>query len=196
MGTYNVIDAAIRNGVRKVIFASSETAYGICFADGERKPDYIPIDEDHPTIPEDSYAMTKVVNEVTARSFQQRSGIDIYGLRINQVIEPHEYDEMFPAFMSNPSLRRRNFFAYIDARDLAQMVEKCLETDGLGYEVFNVSNDNTSVSIPNTEIISQFYQGVEVRKNLSDNETFFSNAKAKSMVGFKPQHDWRTHLKA
>ena len=196
MGTYNVIDAAIRNGVRKVIFASSETAYGICFADGERKPDYIPIDEDHPTIPEDSYAMSKVVNEVTARSFQQRSGIDIYGLRINQVIEPHEYEEMFPAFMSNPGLRRRNFFAYIDARDLAQMVEKCLETDGLGYEVFNVSNDNTSVSIPNTEIISQFYQGVEVRKNLSDNETFFSNAKAKSMVGFMPQHDWRTHLKA
>ena len=51
VGTYNVIDAAIKMGIKKVIFASSETAYGICFADGERKPDYLPIDEEHPTVP-------------------------------------------------------------------------------------------------------------------------------------------------
>ena len=89
MGTYNVVDAAIRMGVKKIIFASSETTYGICFADGERKPNYLPIDEEHPTVPEDSYAMSKVVNEVTAKSFQRRSGIDIYGLRINNIIEPH-----------------------------------------------------------------------------------------------------------
>ncbi|NBR35760.1 MAG: NAD-dependent epimerase/dehydratase family protein, partial [Rhodobacteraceae bacterium] len=49
LGTYNVIDAAIKMGVKKVIFASSETTYGICFADGEVKPEYLPIDEDHPT---------------------------------------------------------------------------------------------------------------------------------------------------
>ena len=98
LGTYNVIDAAIKMGVQKVIFASSETTYGICFADGELKPNYLPIDEEHPTIPEDSYAMSKVVNEATAKSFQRRSGIDIYGLRINNVIEPHEYIENFPKF--------------------------------------------------------------------------------------------------
>ena len=62
LGTYNVIDAAIKMGVRKVIFASLETTYGICFADGEVKPDYLPIDDKHPTIPEDSYAMSKIVN--------------------------------------------------------------------------------------------------------------------------------------
>ena len=89
MGTYNVVDAAIKMGGKKIIFASSETTYGICFADGERKPDYLPIDEEHPTVPEDSYAMSKVVNEVTAKSFQRRSGIDIHGLRINNVVEPH-----------------------------------------------------------------------------------------------------------
>ncbi|MEK9880289.1 MAG: NAD(P)-dependent oxidoreductase, partial [Paracoccaceae bacterium] len=83
LGTYNVIDAAVKMGVRKVIFASSETTYGVCFADGEVKPEYLPIDEDHPTVPEDSYAMSKVVNEATAKSFQKRTGFDIYGLRIN-----------------------------------------------------------------------------------------------------------------
>lgn len=39
--------------------------------------------------------MSKVTNEVTARSFQARTGADIYGLRINNVIEPHEYAELF-----------------------------------------------------------------------------------------------------
>ena len=135
LSTYNVIDAAVKLGLRKVVFASSETTYGICFADGEVRPEYVPIDEEHPTLPHDSYAMSKVVNELTARSFQARSGIDIYGLRINNVIEPHEYEIKFPAFVADPGLRRRNIFGYIDARDLGHMIDCCLRTDRLGYEV-------------------------------------------------------------
>ncbi len=196
MGTYNVIDAALKAGVRKVIFASSETTYGVCFADGERKPDYLPLDEDHPTVPEDSYAMSKVCNEVTARSFQARSGADIYGLRINNVIEPHEYERDFPAYMDDPALRRRNFFAYIDARDLGQMVERCLQSDGLGYQVFNVSNDDHSVKLSTQELIDRFYDGVEIRREMGGRETFYSNAKAKAMLGFQPAHSWRDHLPA
>jgi nucleoside-diphosphate-sugar epimerase len=73
MGTYNVLEASVKTGIRKVIFASSETTYGICFAEGEKKPEYIPVDEQHPTVPHDSYAASKVVNEVTAQSFQARS---------------------------------------------------------------------------------------------------------------------------
>lgn len=189
--TYNVIKAAVKLGVPKVIFASSETTYGICFADGELKPDFVPIDETHPTVPHDSYAMSKVCNEMTARSFQARTGADIYGLRINNVIEPHEYTEMFPAFVENPALRRRNIFAYIDARDLGHMVDCCLKTYGLGYEVFNVSNDDSSVGITSDQVIAQFYQSVEVRGEMEPNESFFSNKKAKKMVGFQPKYSWR-----
>ena len=194
MSTYNVLDAAVKLGIRKVIFASSETTYGICFADGEKKPDYVPIDEEHPTIPQDSYAMSKVVNEATARSFQARSGIDIYALRINNVIEPHEYAQNFPAYMDNPDLRRRNIFAYIDARDLGQMVECCLQTDGLGYQVFNVSNDDMSVNLTSDEVIARYYDGVAVKSEMSPDETFYSNAKAKRLVGFQPAHSWRDVL--
>ncbi|MCP4381938.1 MAG: NAD(P)-dependent oxidoreductase [Hyphomicrobiales bacterium] len=193
LGTYNVIDAAVKYGIRKIIFASSETTYGVCFADGERKPDYLPIDEDHPVIPEDSYAMSKVVNEVTARSFQRRSGFDIYGLRINNVIEPHEYAEKFPAFMADPALRRRNIFAYIDARDLGHMVDRCLATDGLGFEIFNVSNDDHSVAATSAELIDAHYQGVRVG-DIGPQETFYSNKKAKTMLGYQPQHSWRMYL--
>jgi nucleoside-diphosphate-sugar epimerase len=193
IGTYNVIDAALKAGVRKIVFASSETTYGICFADGERKPEYLPIDEEHPTSPEDSYAMSKVVNEVTARSFQARTGADIYGLRINNVIEPHEYALAFPAYMADASLRRRNFFSYIDARDLGQMVDCCLATDGLGYEVFNVANDEHSVRLSSEELVARFYQDVPV-KSVDLPTSFYSNAKAKRLLGFRPEHNWRMYL--
>ena len=192
LGTYNVIDAALKMGVRKIVFASSETTYGICFADGEVKPDYLPIDEKHATVPMDSYAMSKVVNEATARSFQRRSGADIYGLRINNVIEPHEYREKFPAYLDEPRLRLRNIFAYIDARDLGQMVDLCLKTDGLGFEVFNVSNDDHSVNRTSDELRAEFYARVPLAEGHGIQETFYSNAKR--MLGFQPENSWRRYL--
>jgi nucleoside-diphosphate-sugar epimerase len=194
VSTYNVMEAAVKLGIPKVIFASSETTYAICFADGEVKPDYIPVDEEHPTVPHDAYAMSKVANEVTGRSFQARSGIDIYGLRINNVIEPEEYTTAFPAFMADPALRRRNIFAYIDVRDLGQMVERCLATDGLGYEVFNVSNDDLSVGISNDEVRARFYDGVPVKREMTGTDTMYCNRKAKALLGFQPRFSWRDVL--
>ena len=194
LSTFNVLEAATRLGIRKVIFASSETTYGVCFAQGERRPIYVPVDEEHPTVPEDAYATSKVANEVTARSFQARTGADIYGLRINNVIEPHEYAEMFPPFLEDPSLRRRNIFAYIDTRDLGQMVQRCLETDGLGYEVFNVANADMSVSATTDEVRERFYDGVELRREMGRDETFYSIEKARRLLGYEPQHSWRDVL--
>ncbi|WP_309647806.1 NAD(P)-dependent oxidoreductase [Nocardioides sp.] len=194
LSTYHVLEAATRLGVRKVVFASSETTYGICFAQGERRPLYVPVDEEHPTVPEDSYAMSKVAGEVTARSFQARTGADVYGLRINNVIEPHEYAEKFPAFLADPALRRRNVFAYIDVRDLGTMVERCLETDGLGYEVFNVANADLSVAATTQEVRERFYDGVEVRREMGRDETFYAIDKARELLGWTPTHSWRDVL--
>lgn len=194
MSTYNVLEAAVKLGIKKVIFASSETTYGVCFADGERKPEYIPLDEEHPVVPEDSYAMSKVVNEVTAKSFHQRSGFDIYGIRINNVIEPHEYAQDFPTYIANPDMRRRNFFAYIDARDLGQMVDLMLHKDGLGFQIFNAANEGHSVDMTTSEIIKRYYQGVPQARDMDVDETFFSIKKAKDLLGFEPVHNWRTEI--
>ncbi|WP_422072293.1 NAD-dependent epimerase/dehydratase family protein [Tranquillimonas rosea] len=194
MGTYAVIEAAVKLGIRKIIIASSETTYGICFADGHRVPDYLPVDEEHPTVPEDSYAMSKVCNEATARSFQARSGADIYALRINNVMEPHEYTEKFPDFFAAPETRERNIFAYIDARDLGQIVDLCLRKDGLGYQVFNAANDHHSVHLPTDELIRRFYPEVPLRREMGPRETFYSNAKIREMLGFEEAHDWQRYV--
>lgn len=194
LSTYNVIDAALRAGVQKVVFASSETTYGVCFWDGHKDPDYIPVDEEHPIVPQDSYAMSKAVNETCARSFQARSGADIYGLRINNVMAVEDYETHFPEYIANPASRRRNFFAYIDGRDLGHMVDRCLAVDGLGYEVFNVSNDDMSVGLSNEEVRAQFYKDIPIKREMGVNESFYSNEKAKRLLGFQPKHSWRDHL--
>lgn len=194
ISTYNVLEAAVKLGIKKIIFASSETTYGVCFADGERKPEYIPLDEQHPVVPEDSYAMSKVVNEVTAKSFHQRSGFDIYGIRINNVIEPHEYAQNFSAYVANPDMRRRNFFAYIDARDLGQMVDLMLHKDGLGFQIFNAANEGHSVALNTSQIIERFYQGVPQASEMGEDETFFSIKKAKNLLGFNPVYNWRDEM--
>ncbi|MBM6399261.1 NAD-dependent epimerase/dehydratase family protein [Phycicoccus sonneratiae] len=194
LSTWNVLEAAAVLGIRKVVFASSETTYGVCFARGERRPEYLPVDEEHPTVPEDAYATSKVVNEVTARSVQRRTGADVYGLRINNVIEPHEYEELFPGFLEDPAQRRRNIFAYIDVRDLALAIECCLRTDGLGYEVFNVANADHSVAARTAELVARFYDGVPVRREMGERETFFCIDKARRLLGYEPQHSWRDVL--
>ncbi|MDE0588852.1 NAD(P)-dependent oxidoreductase [Halocynthiibacter sp. C4] len=195
VGTYNVIEAAVKLGIKKVIFASSETTYGVCFADGEVKPQSLPVEEDHDVNPMDSYGLSKVVNEKTARSFQVRSGIDIYGLRIGNVIEPHEYG-VFADFVKDPSLRRRNIFCYIDARDLGQIVDLCLKKDGLGFEIFNAGNDSNSVAITNDEIVERFYSGAEVTRELGPHEALYSNRKIREVLGFKEQYNWKDCMKA
>lgn len=195
IGTYNVIEAAVKLGIKKIIIASSETTYGICFSDGKTDPHVLPLQEDYDVDPMDSYGLSKVVNEKTARAFQRRSGSDIYALRIGNVIEPHEYAELFPSFFKNPELRRRNAFCYIDARDLGQIVDLCLENDNLGFQIFNAGNDHNGAIIPSKELVERFFPGVPVTHELEEHEALFSNRKICEVLGFKEQHNWRKYVK-
>ena len=194
MGTYNVIEAAVKLGIKKIIIASSETTYGICFSDGKTNPKVLPLEEDYDVDPMDSYGLSKLVNEKTAQSFQRRSGFDIYSLRIGNVIEPHEYAKLFPHYFKHPEVRRRNAFCYIDARDLGQIVDLCLEKDDLGYQVFNAGNDQNGAIIPSKELAEQFFPGVPLSRELEEHEALFSNRKIKEVLGFKEQHNWRKYV--
>lgn len=195
IGTYNVIEAAVKLGIKKIIIASSETTYGVCFSDGITNPHVLPLEEDYDVDPMDSYGLSKVVNEKTARSFQRRSGFDIYALRIGNVIEPHEYETLFPHFFKHPEVRRRNAFCYIDARDLGQIVDLCLQKEGLGFQIFNAGNDHNGAIIPSKQLAEQFFPGVPFSRELEEHEALFSNRKIREALGFKEQHNWRNYVK-
>ncbi|SIQ38081.1 MULTISPECIES: NAD-dependent epimerase/dehydratase family protein [Acidiphilium] len=193
MGTYNVIEAAVKLGIKKVIIASSETTYGLVFANEPRNPEYFPLDEEYPVDPMDSYALSKICNERTARAFALRSGIDIYAIRIGNVIEPHEYAQ-FPQFFADPGFRKRIAWSYIDARDLGEICRLAIEKDGLGYQVFNAASGDTSSDLPTAELLSRFYPGVPVHGELSKYETLLSNKKTREVLGFKQAHHWRDYV--
>jgi nucleoside-diphosphate-sugar epimerase len=66
--TYNVIETACKLGVKKIIIASSETVYGVCFTQGDSDYHSFPLEEDYDVDPEDSYALSKLCGERTART--------------------------------------------------------------------------------------------------------------------------------
>lgn len=195
MGTYNVIEAAMKLGVRKVVIASSETTYGVCFAEGDKDFHAFPLEEDYDIDPMDSYGLSKLVNEKTARAFAMRYGADIYALRIGNVIEPHEYGR-FPGFVAEPMSRKRNAWSYIDARDLAQIVHLCLQKDGLGFQVFNAVNDTITADLPTAEFLARHCPKTPIRRKLEGDEAPLSNRKAREVLGFRENHNWRKEVAA
>ena len=193
MSTYNIIEASMKFGIRKVIIALSETTYGVCFAEGDKDFHHFPLEEDYDIDPMDSYGLSKLINEKTARAFAMRYKSDIYALRIGNVIEPHEY-ERFPGFMKNPLERKRNAWSYIDARDLAQIVHLCLQKDGLGFQVFNAVNDTITAHEPTSAFLKKHCPGTPHKRELLGDEAPLSNRKAREVLGFKEEHNWRKYV--
>ncbi|TPL01060.1 MULTISPECIES: NAD(P)-dependent oxidoreductase [unclassified Mesorhizobium] len=189
--TYNVIEAATKLGIRKIVTASSETVYGVCFAEGVRDFTSFPVDEDYDVDPTDSYGLSKVLGEKIARSFASRTGADIYVLRIGGVVEPQDYAR-FPEFLADPSKRRRDAWTYMDARDLGQIVDLCVEKDGLGFQIFNAVNDNIVAELPTAEFLSKHAPNTPVTRAMDGFEGPISNRKLRDVLGFRQEHDWRT----
>jgi nucleoside-diphosphate-sugar epimerase len=188
--TYHVMEAAARFGIRKVVYASSEASYGVVFADGHLDPQYFPVDEDHPTVPMDAYGLSKVVNERTAAAFHSRGGGDYYGLRIGDVMAPADYAK-FPAWSTEPATRERELWAYVDVRDVAQMVRLCVDADGLGFQVFNTFATESAHVLPTRELAGRYYPRVSMRGKIEEHGSLVSNQKARRVLGFEPRFHWR-----
>ena len=86
------------------------------------------------------------------RKIALRADADIYALRIGNVIEPHEY-ALFPKWFQDPGFRKKIAWSYIDARDLGELCHRCIETNGLGFQVFNASSGDTSSDLPTAELL-------------------------------------------
>lgn len=195
MSTYNILQAAEGLGIRKAVIASSESSYGIVFAVHPPAPKYVPVDEAHPQLPEDSYGLSKVVNELTADMFHRRTGMQIVSLRLGNVIPPERY-ATFPSFIHDPAQRERILWSYIDTRDAATACRLAVEADGLGAVALNIAADDSSMAIRSRELMAARFPGVtDFRAPLEGHETLLSNEKAKQLLGWQPVHFWRDEVK-
>jgi len=194
VSTYNVIESAAKLGIKKVIIASSETTYGVCFAEGDKDYKEFPLTENYDVDPMDSYGLSKVVNEKTARAFAMRFVIDVYALRIGNVISPEDYAN-FPGYLADPPCRKRNAWSYIDARDLGQIVDLCVAKDGLGFQVFNAVNDTITATVPTREFLAKWAPNTPITGEIDGFDAPLSNRKIRELLGFKEEHDWRKYVK-
>ena len=191
LSTYNVFSAAADLGLKKVVWASSETVLGLPFE--KELPDYAPIDEQQTPYPESSYALSKLLGEQMAAQFNRRFGLPFAGLRISNIMEPDEYAR-FPAFWDDPALRKWNLWGYVDARDVAQAVRLALELDVPGSEQYIVAANDTVMNRSSRGLMEEVYPSVEIRRDLAEFETLLSIDKARELLGYEPDHTWRDHL--
>lgn len=190
LATYNVFQAARRAGIKKVVYASSETVLGLPF---DVDPPYIPVDEEYPARPESTYSLVKHLEEQMAIEMTRWDPeLSITGLRFSNVMDPEDYED-FPSFDSDATLRKWNLWGYIDGRDGAQAVAKALENGKPGFEAFIIANEDTVMNRSSASLAAEVFPDVEVTKELGEHETMLSIDKAKRLLGFAPEHSWRNY---
>jgi nucleoside-diphosphate-sugar epimerase len=190
LATYNVFQAARRAGIKKVVYASSETVLGLPF---DVDPPYIPVDEEYPARPESTYSLVKHLEEQMAVELTRWDPeLSISGLRFSNVMDPEDYDR-FPAFDADATLRKWNLWSYIDGRDGAQAVVRALENAGPGFEAYIIANADTVMSRSSAELAAEVFPDVKVTKDLGEHETMLSIDKARRLLGFEPEYSWRNH---
>lgn len=191
LSTYNVFQAARRAGIKKVVYASSETVLGLPF---DIDPPYIPVDEEYPPRPESTYSLVKRLEEQMAVEMTRWDPeLSITGLRFSNVMDEADYAR-FPSFDADPALRKWNLWGYIDGRDGAQAVVRALENSQPGFEAFIIANADTVMSRSSASLAGEVFPGVKVTKELGEHETMLSIDKARRLLGFEPEHSWRNHV--
>jgi nucleoside-diphosphate-sugar epimerase len=184
--TYTVFSAAARLGIKRVVWASSETTLGLPF---DRAPDYAPVDEAH-VYPESSYALSKVLSEEMARQFSRWFGITIIGLRLSNVLIRSDY-EKFPVYWEDPNLRKWNLWGYVDESHVNESVRLSLEADLSGADSFIIAAADTVMKRPSRELMAEYFPNVPVAERVSGHDTLLSIEKARAVLGYAPQFSWR-----
>jgi nucleoside-diphosphate-sugar epimerase len=184
--THTVLAAAWRLGLKRVVWASSETTLGLPF---DEPPEYAPVDEEHPLRPESSYALSKVLGEEMARQFHRWSGIPIVGLRFSNVMERADY-AAFPSYWEDPHKRKWNLWGYVDESHVAQSCRLALDAD-VGAEAFVIAAGDTVMRRPSRELMAEVFPGVPVRDVDGEHGTLLGIAKARRMLGYAPEFTWR-----
>ena len=187
---HNVFSAATLLGIKRVVWASSETLFGLPFT--RESPAFAPITEEHASLPENGYALAKGLAEEMARQMHRwNPGTSFLGLRISNIIEPHEY-AMFAGWQNDPNIRKWNLWSYVDSRDVALACRLGIEAPLNGAEHCIIAAGDSVMARPSAELMAENFPQVPVTRGLGKFDTLQSNAKAKALIGYVPRHSWRT----
>ena len=218
-GTVRVLDAAVSAGVPKLVFASSGAATGFSFQLTDRAPRYLPLDEDHPCEPSDTYGISKLVGELLCGRWSRAHPLATICLRINNnwyVDRPGAeaalrggwakglaLDDLWqryrlqleqperPRSGNAPPLPRDLLWAVTDARDAAQAFRLAVEDGSVEHGVFHVNGSDTCSLAPSEALVGEWFPDVPLREPLPGHATLVSHRRATDVLGYRPRHTWR-----
>jgi len=221
IGTFNVLEAAVREGVGKVVFASTDATYGFAYPQHPRLPDYVPINEEHPCTPEDEYGLSKLIGEIMCKRYSDAYGLKTICVRINSAwsldragaeiaaqsgpmrSSPVTADDLWalyqkqieqpegPLPVPGPPAPRVRLWGYTDARDSAQAIRLALENLSILHDIFLTNAEDTCSLEETSTLASRYLPGVPLQAALEGHASFFSHEKATRVLGYRPQYTWR-----
>ena len=205
-GTLNVLESAVRHGVRKIVAASSASVYG--------NPVYLPMDENHPFQNRTLYGAAKIANEQMFRAYYEMHKLPYVALRYFNVYGPRMdvdgvYTEVMVRWMDAiqagkaPQIfgdgSQSMDFVYVE--DVAEANLAALQSDSTD-EVFNVgTGEQTTLKQLSTLLVSIYGStvGPEYLAPRSVNNVQARRAdvqKAERILGFKAKTGLETGLRA
>jgi nucleoside-diphosphate-sugar epimerase len=193
MSTFNVLEAASATGVERIVIASSVSVLGYPFFERPIAPEYVPIDEAHPRLPQDAYALSKLTGEELAAGFARRCRLDIVSLRFPWIHTPETFAEQLQPLWSNPKAGAANLWSYIDTLDVAAAVRLALEAGIAGHEACFVAAADTFMPVPSRELVAAHYPTTIVREEFGNHMSLLNSEKAARLLGYRARHGWRSY---
>jgi UDP-glucose 4-epimerase len=195
MATFNVLEAAVRSGARRLVNLSSETVPGFFFPERPFLPDYVPVDEEHPIRPQDPYALAKHFGEQLMDAAVRRSDLRCLSLRPSWVQWEGNYERNLGPQVRDPGLLSPGFWSYIDVYDLADAIRLAVESDLPGHELCYIASPDNATGRPFAELVRRYYgDQVELRPLAREDASGISSATAQRLLGWRPTRSWRDYL--
>ncbi|WP_457101663.1 NAD-dependent epimerase/dehydratase family protein [Microbacterium sp. P5_E9] len=201
----SVLGGAVAAGIPKIVAASSPTVLGYGAPTGWT-PERLPLDEESPALPWNAYALSKLLVEQSLAMLQRQTGdtVRCAAFRPCYVIAPEEWQgaptqqgHTVRERLDDPALSAPALFNYVDARDVAAFADTLLAALGdiPSGETFFVGADDALARAPLAELLPRFHPGTAAAAAVLTGTTpAFSNAKARRLLGWRPEHTWRSEL--
>jgi nucleoside-diphosphate-sugar epimerase len=185
-GAFNLFQACAELGIQRVVSASSAQVYGFAGA----SPEFVRVDESHPTRPINCYALSKVAGEQAADYFVKNFGMEILSFRFMGIRSPEELNREVDLLVAHPEKGGALLWTRTDVRDAARACRLAVEAKAPASGPYNITGARVLLDVDAQELVHQYCKDVEVRRNWAGFESPMSCERAQQEFGYEAQYVW------
>jgi nucleoside-diphosphate-sugar epimerase len=115
----------------------------------------------------------------------------VLAYRFHWIANPDEYAARAIEVRDRPEQGAHELWGYVDVRDAAYACRLGLESEGLGFEVLNITSADSLSDVPTEELMRRFCPDVQRRERIEGTNSAWSTEKAQRLLGYAPRRSWR-----